>query len=115
MDTFADTHGFERDFAYQCPVGMADGKRNKFGVSFAFEYTKEAKIVIFHRFKKLFELLNFKEYSNVRVTKFSSRFLCYMASLPILYLVYLQDYSKVYSLREKETRAHLPSTSSTCT
>ena len=39
LDILADTHGFEGDFAHHLAVGMPDGDRNKFGVSFAFEYT----------------------------------------------------------------------------
>ena len=59
--------GFEGVFTNQLAVGMPDDKRNNFGVSFAFEYTKmiEVKLDIFHRFKKLFELFNIYKYSNV--------------------------------------------------
>ena len=76
MDIFADTHGFEGDFAHQLAVGMPDGDRNKFGVYFAFEGTKLLK-QNFHRFKKLFELLNFWKYSNVHTKELSPWFLCY--------------------------------------
>ena len=34
---------FKGDFAHHLAVGMPDGDRNKFGVSFAFEYTKLLK------------------------------------------------------------------------
>ena len=57
MDILADIDGFEGDFVIQLAVGMLDGDRNKFGVSFGFEYAKLLKPK--HRFKKLFELFNF--------------------------------------------------------
>ena len=34
-----DTHGFEGDFAHQHAIGMPDGDRNKFGISFVYEST----------------------------------------------------------------------------
>ena len=43
LDILADTHGFEKNFAHQLTVGMPDGDRNNFGVSFAFEDTKLLK------------------------------------------------------------------------
>ena len=60
LNILADTHGFEGDFAHHLAVGITDGHKNKFGVGFAFEYTKLLKqnLVIFHRLKLLFELFN---------------------------------------------------------
>ena len=43
LNILAETHGFEGYFAHQLAVGMSDGDKNKFGVSFAFEYTKLMK------------------------------------------------------------------------
>lgn len=40
---------------------MPDDDRNKYGVSFAFAYIIiiEVKLVLFHRYKKLFDFFNF--------------------------------------------------------
>ena len=41
LDILTDTR--EGDFAHRLAIGMPEGDRNNFGVSFAFEYTKLLK------------------------------------------------------------------------
>ena len=67
-------HGFEADFAHQLAIGMPDGDRNKFAVSFPLEYIKLLKQNLLY-FIGLRSYLSFS-ISNVRTKKFSPRFLC---------------------------------------
>ena len=61
LDILADIHGFEEDFVHQLVVARHAGGSVKFEAIFVFEYAKSLKYlitVLFHRFKKLFELFN---------------------------------------------------------
>ena len=86
---------------------MPEDDRNKFGASFAFEYRKIiAKVIIFHRFKKFFELLIF---FNIAKSSFhgSSAILPATQSKTFETILLLRKWSKKTLFHQSEAKSML--------
>ena len=84
QDILPDTQGFEGDIAHQLIVGMSDGNKNKFGVSFPFEYTKLLK-------QKLLYFIGSRSYLSCSVKK-NTTMSVPKSSVPapvLLYVIYI--------------------------